>query len=42
MDIKGKIYKNPKLLIKKYTEKYNSEKRTLFSDNNVKNFFKLN
>lgn len=38
--MKNKIFKNPKLLIKKYTDKFNSEKRTLFNDNNIKNFFK--
>lgn len=40
--MKNKIFKNPKLLIKKYNEKFNTEKRSLFNDNNLKNLFRMN
>ena len=41
MDLKNKVFKNPKLLIKKYNDKFNPEKRSLFNDNK-KNYYKMN
>lgn len=40
MDLKNKIFKNPKLLIKKYADKFTTEKRSLFNDNK-KNYYKM-